>query len=587
MSGTAAEVELQRAPGPTRRMVGAIAPLALVFVCLVCWQTYEHARAINLAKDALRNRTRDITNSLGVILRSQARFGFITQTRLEAALDEIVTSEEVRGIAVLNQDGEPTAQAGALPALGSDPLAMRGERWDADAVTFVNLVDIGMAWGDDDEGGAPIILPTGPGDQQRGPPPFPGEAPPPFPGPGARRGDGPGGPPFASMRGPFSEEEYQRVQEMMDEEPLTAAEVDELLSIFGKVLFSDAQRDAFREVIEGGPLDERRLMEAGQAAFRAARDAPPRRYGRQLFRRPPWLSHEQYEELRRSRSAHWFVLSLSNRAFKRQASQDLRLRLLVLVAGACALAAVGLAWRANRRSTDLRLRLVRAMDLNAHLRDMNVAAAGLVHETKNPLNVMRGIAQMIAKSAETTEGMRSSAMRIAEEVDRVAGRLNQFIDYSRPLEVKLAPTDLRKLTENVYRILESDYEGKSISLEVLGPDLVVEADEALLRQVLFNLLLNAVQAVGEQGQIEVRLHGDRDVAGLEVWDSGPGVPEEQREEVFRPYVSIRGEGSGLGLAVVRQIVLAHQWDIVCTSCVLGGACFRISGMKPVSPQATP
>ena len=113
---------------------------------------------------------------------------------------------------------------------------------------------------------------------------------------------------------------------------------------------------------------------------------------------------------------------------------------------------------------------------------------------------------------------------------------NQFIDYSRPTEVRPAVTNLQAVITDVAWTLESDLEDKGLKFLVSGPNLTVEADESLLRQVLFNLILNAIQAVGGNGTIVVVIedHGGGE-GSFEVRDDGPGVPAESVEEIFRPY----------------------------------------------------
>ena len=130
------------------------------------------------------------------------------------------------------------------------------------------------------------------------------------------------------------------------------------------------------------------------------------------------------------------------------------------------------------------------------------------------------------------------------------------------------------------RTLGFDIEEKKLTVEAAGDPLFIEADEQLLRQVLFNLLMNAVQAVGAGGRIQVitRKSGAAE-AVLEIRDDGPGVPLENRQEIFKPYFTTNQKGTGLGLAVVQQIVLAHGWEITCLSHEPRGAIFRISHLK--------
>jgi two-component system sensor histidine kinase HydH len=137
------------------------------------------------------------------------------------------------------------------------------------------------------------------------------------------------------------------------------------------------------------------------------------------------------------------------------------------------------------------------------------------------------------------------------------------------------------MANEVARALAHDAEDKEIQLRVTGDDLAIEADDPLLRQVLFNLMLNAVQAVEHGGHIEtaVKRIGDTQEGVIEVRDDGPGVPAEQRSEIFKPYVTMHQNGTGLGLAIVHQIVSAHGWTIECTANEPKGAAFVIRHVK--------
>jgi len=242
----------------------------------------------------------------------------------------------------------------------------------------------------------------------------------------------------------------------------------------------------------------------------------------------------------------------------------------------------GLAWREIAKSSELQIRLVRASELNSHLREMNLAAAGLAHETRNPLNIIRGLAQVISKQAELAPEIRTRSKEIVQEADKVAAQLNEFINYSRPREVRRTPVDLLSVANEVVRALNYDLEEKGVTVQVANGSVRIEADEQLLRQALFNLLLNAVQAVERGGAIQVLVEKrNSSEAWLDVRDNGPGVPLERRTEIFKPYFTTQKTGTGLGLAVVQQIVLAHGWEIQCLPNEPKGALFRITHLKLV------
>ena len=311
-------------------------------------------------------------------------------------------------------------------------------------------------------------------------------------------------------------------------------------------------------------------------------DKPPRERGERgrRFGRPPWMSEEDYQRLLEQRGLHGMVVAMSTQAYLRATRQDVRLRVIIVGFATAAVFALGLAWRNVAATNDLEMRLLRASEMNTHLQELSVAAAGLAHETRNPLNIVSGLAQMITKHNDASTEIRKKAREIIAETDRVTVQLNEFINYSRPREVRPANVDLGEVVGEVGRALQFDLEEKMLRLRVQEKLPLIEADEQLLRQCLFNLLLNAVQAADRGGEIQVAWYRENGRGAIiEICDNGPGVPAEQRLEIFKPYFTTHQKGTGLGLAVVQQIVLAHGWEITCLPNEPRGAIFRILHVK--------
>jgi two-component system, NtrC family, sensor histidine kinase HydH len=274
---------------------------------------------------------------------------------------------------------------------------------------------------------------------------------------------------------------------------------------------------------------------------------------------------------------HGLVLTMSTENLRATSRNDLWMRAIIVFFAGISAIGVGLAWR----NVDLQIRLIRASELNSHLREMNLAAAGLAHETRNPLNIIRGMAQMISKS-DAPADFKEKSRAIVDETDKVTAQLNEFINYSRPREVRRGRVALNDVVAEVVRALNYDIEEEKIRVEAKMDPLYIEADEQLLRQALFNLLLNSIQAVGQNGQIQFLARKESAAAAvLEIRDDGPGVPSEQRQEIFKPYFTTHQKGTGLGLAIVQQIVLVHGWEIKCLPNEPKGALFRISHIKTV------
>jgi len=299
--------------------------------------------------------------------------------------------------------------------------------------------------------------------------------------------------------------------------------------------------------------------------------------------RPPWMrwmSDADFKALAATHELHGLVLAMSTENYRAVCVGDLWLRLIIVFFAGMSAIGAGLALRNLSKTADLQIRLVRASELNSHLKEMNLAAAGLAHETRNPLNIIRGMAQMLSKQAEAPAEIREKARAIVDETDKVTVQLNEFINYSRPREIRRTKLALTTVVNEVVRALSHDLDEKKIQVAVKGEPVSIEADEQLLRQVLFNLLLNAIQAVPAGAEIQVVAGRQNTGEGfLEIRDNGPGVPPERRQEIFKPYFTTNEKGTGLGLAVVQQIVLAHGWEIVCLPNEPKGAIFRIAHLK--------
>jgi signal transduction histidine kinase len=291
------------------------------------------------------------------------------------------------------------------------------------------------------------------------------------------------------------------------------------------------------------------------------------------------MTEAEYERLKNEKGVHGFILVMPAAAMITEIRHDLWLRVFICILATISVAGYGLAWGNLSKTSVLQIRLVRQSELNSHLKEMNLAAAGLAHETRNPLNIIRGLAQMISRRDDASPEVRVRSREIIDETDRITAQLNEFINYSRPREVRRASVNVNALAADVVRALNYDLEEKKVQIRVLAEPLTIQADEQLLRQALFNLVINAIQAVPASGEIWIRAGRTASSAFIEVADNGPGVAPEHRAELFKPYFTTHEEGTGLGLAVVQQIVLAHGWEIACLPNQPSGAIFRITHIR--------
>jgi len=251
----------------------------------------------------------------------------------------------------------------------------------------------------------------------------------------------------------------------------------------------------------------------------------------------------------------------------------------IIAAGWLTVLCVALAWRATVRLAEAHGR-ARTLKIEArHFRDLSQAAAGLAHETRNPLGLIRGWMQRLAQTGMEYGDGRQQAKAVIEECDRVTARINQFLAFTRPSEPMLQQLDPAELVEELTVLLEPDLNAKHLTLGRVVPGNTIQADREMLRQALFNLLQNAVQAAPENGTVETSVaNGRNGRLRIEVADRGPGVPKEVVDSLFTPYFTTRVGGTGLGLAIVRRIAAAHGWEIGYTPRPGGGAIFWLDGI---------
>ncbi|HEY1087820.1 MAG TPA: ATP-binding protein, partial [Archangium sp.] len=197
-------------------------------------------------------------------------------------------------------------------------------------------------------------------------------------------------------------------------------------------------------------------------------------------------------------------------------------------------------------------------------------AAGLAHEIRNPLGAIKGAAQFLdPKQLPNEEG--EFVEVIVEEVNRLNGVVSAFLDYSRPLKQSFGPTDLQEVVTRTLKLIVNDLPAKVTIKEEYAEALPrVDADAEQLKQVLINLVQNAVQAMGENGgEIVIRTTKPErfsdfrapELVELHVSDTGPGIPADQQLNIFVPFFTTKSKGTGLGLAICQRIVKNHGGTI--------------------------
>jgi len=244
---------------------------------------------------------------------------------------------------------------------------------------------------------------------------------------------------------------------------------------------------------------------------------------------------------------------------------------------------------ANRRLEQAQAEARRSERLAA----LGQLSAGLAHEIRNPLGVIKGSAEMLSQKLQTSDELaRELAGYISTEVNRLGALVTEFLDFARPLHAQLQPADLTAVLDRVLEIVAVRWKGKAVTVgrhyaDNLPP---VPLDESLCEQAFLNLVQNAYEAMEDVGRtllsadqragtlrVEVTpaRHDGRNGLQVLLADSGHGVPKNLLEEIFNPFVTTKKNGVGLGLAIVSKIVDSHHGSIHVENGQQGGAVFTI------------
>ena len=204
--------------------------------------------------------------------------------------------------------------------------------------------------------------------------------------------------------------------------------------------------------------------------------------------------------------------------------------------------------------------------------------AGVAHEVKNPLNSMRLWLENLKESLPADSDGAAQAVNVLDaEIDRLDAVVTRFLDFARPMDVRLEPTQLAGLLREVLEVAQPQLQRAKVEVAQLLPIGIPEVfvDRDLLKQAVLNLVLNAVDAMPAGGQLQLTLSRRGEMAEITVGDTGKGIPPEHRQKVFQLFFTTRPGGSGIGLASTFRIVQLHNGSINFTSEVGRGTTFRI------------
>ena len=206
--------------------------------------------------------------------------------------------------------------------------------------------------------------------------------------------------------------------------------------------------------------------------------------------------------------------------------------------------------------------------------------AGIAHEFRNGLATIQGYSKLLDLNA-LPESHRPYVEGIRSETESLSQVVTNFLNFARPAQLTLTEVDLRGICERAAEEIRPDARALGGEVHVQGEFGVIQGDEVLLRQAFSNLLRNALEAcAGGAEPPRIVIQSDVDAAQklsrIAVNDNGSGVAEAYRERVFRPFFTMKRNGTGLGLALVQKIIVFHNGRVTIASTAHGGASFQVT-----------
>ncbi len=217
------------------------------------------------------------------------------------------------------------------------------------------------------------------------------------------------------------------------------------------------------------------------------------------------------------------------------------------------------------------------------LASLGTLTAGLAHEIRNPLVAIKTLTQLLPERLDDVEFRNQFLQIAAGEVDRISSLVTELLEFARPSDPKLELEDINTILDGMILLVSTETKKKQINItKDYSADLPpIQIDREQIKQVVLNILLNAIEATSENGKITVKTRsfikpGGEPYIQIEFTDTGYGIPEDYLEDIFNPFFTTKSTGSGLGLSISNQIIQDHRGYINVESQLHEGSSFFIN-----------
>jgi signal transduction histidine kinase len=220
-----------------------------------------------------------------------------------------------------------------------------------------------------------------------------------------------------------------------------------------------------------------------------------------------------------------------------------------------------------------------------HLATLGEMAAGLAHEIRNPLAGIAGVMEIVGRDLPANSPAIEVLGEVRHEVLHIKRIVSELLEIARPKPPVYQLGNLVAVAEHATLFARDQASARKVTMEVVKDEPLpeLEFDSGQIHQVLLNLLLNAVQACGEGGSVRVEFVSDDKTVTVSVSDTGKGIPPAVLPNIFRPFFTTKGDGTGLGLSLARRIVEDHGGRLEATSELGKGSRFTLS-LPKIRPQ---
>jgi signal transduction histidine kinase len=223
-------------------------------------------------------------------------------------------------------------------------------------------------------------------------------------------------------------------------------------------------------------------------------------------------------------------------------------------------------------------RIENEIELSRRLAAIGRLTSGVAHEVKNPINaIVLHLEVLREKLRELDPEARRHMDVISSEIQRLDRVVQTLVDFTRPVELKLTETDMRRLMEDVVMLASPEAQRLGVQIERTAPSaaLPVKVDADLLKQALLNVVINGVQAMPQGGTLSIGARREDGSAEVDIHDQGPGIPPEIHDKIFNLYFTTKQKGSGIGLAMTYRVMQLHNGSVDFKSSPGDGTTFRL------------